>query len=407
MKIAVYAQEEFRADFAQVLQTHEVEFVDAGADLLEELRAFDALRFDRFVIMDEAVGDRAVLEALEAFVDGPRADRSDMLPVFVSNAFREQPSDFYARLVKDLGVYQVIACDGGGYDYFAALVRSLRHPLRRSDVIRLCPAPAQPAARPKTAAPLSPELGDYRRARRIAVAQPSFKGGSTHLSYAISSTLSALGFDVAVVVLEKEMDAMRRTYPLAPFDPAYRRLRFGSLDIYEGDGSNDVPDVYDYVVSDLGVALWIYTHDDPRMQTRAQAQLDAYRNADFHIVSSIVSPSCSWDFGRDLLLEFTPRVAGSTTFAVHGVPNEDVARMIRARIAERSENARFAEVPYLTAPLFAKGADPDILELLTPALPPKMQRRGQEPEPQPEPQPQAKAGPLSRLFRRKDFEGGR
>ena len=305
----------------------------------------------------------------------------------------------------ELGVVQVIARDGEGYDYFGALVRSLRHPLRRSDVIRLCAAPDQPPARPRAAEPLDPALSDYRRARRIAIAQPAPKGGSTHLAFACASTLSALGFDVAAVVLGKEMDSLRRTYPLAPYDSAYGRLRFGSLDVYAGDGSNDVPGIYDYVVADLGLALWLYDHEDPRMQTRAQAQLDAYRNSDFHVVSSFVSPACSWDFGRDLLLELSPRVAGTTTFAVFGVPNEDGARGIRARIAERSGSARFAEVPYLPAPLFAREADPLIVELLAPVLPARMGKA--EPEPEPGPEPERKPGPLSRIFRRKDVESGR
>lgn len=379
MKIAVYAQKDFWGDFEIALAAFEVNLVSPDEDLLTALRRFDAELFDRFVIMDEAASDAAVVTALREFLDGPRADRSYMMPVFVSNAFRSQPSAFYSCLIKELGVEQVIARDGDGYDYFAALVRSFRYPLRRSDVLRLCAVQEQEArcqpVRHTGEQSEGARLVDYRVPKHIVVAQGQPKSGSTHLTFACAKALDNMKFDVAVVISEDDLRCMRQFFPKAPYAEDLGRLEFGRLDIYSGNNPNDVPPQYDYVVCDIGTASWLYRIDDPRHEERSKAQLGVFRRSNLHILSTFVTPSGAWKFGGEQLEEFGARLASSTTFAVFGASVEAVEANIRKRVESMSEGARYATTPYLPLPLFSKHADPAIVEMLRPVLPAKRAER--------------------------------
>lgn len=418
MKIAVYAQRDFWEDFAQVLQAHEVEFVDPDArGLLSALREFDAMRFERFVIMDEAVGDREILDALGSFVNEPRAERSNMEPAFVSNAFREQPSGFYRTLVMELGITQVIArAEGDGdYDYFGDLVKSLRYPLRRSDVTRLCASP-EPQAPVETPVPSKPEpqarpaLVDYRKTTRIVFAQPDRKNGSTHTAYACAAALRVLGHKVALVVSEAHANKIRQIYPSVPFDAEAGCIMLADIPVYIGDSPTAVPDGFDYVLCDQGLAFWLFDHGDIRNKAVAEAQLDVYNHADHRIMCSFVAPIGAWEFGYELIERMGARSMSITTFSVFGAPTPEFEERIRMRIASLSERARFVAMPCVTAPLFmARPADVPaaVAEILRPVLSGRdrdaLDVRNQAVEPEPE--QGSGSSPLRRLFRRKETHG--
>lgn len=377
MKIAVFAQRDFWEDFSQVLQAHEVELVDPGeVDLITALRAFDGRRFDRFVIMDEAAADAEVQGSLEVFVNEPRAERSNMEPVFVSNAFRERPSAFYRTLIMDLGITQVIARDGEGedYDYFGALVRSLRYPLRRSDVMCLCARPEEPACAPSASEreALAPQRHvDYRRTTRIVFAQPDRRSGSTHTAYACAAALRVLGRKVALVVSEAHADKIRKIYPRVPFDAEAGCLMLADIPIYIGDSPTSVPEGFDYVLCDQGLAFWLFDHGDIRNKAVADAQLDVYNHADHRVMCSFVAPIGAWEFGYELIENMGARCMSVTTFSVFGAPTPEFEDRIRMRIASLSDRARFVAMPCVHAPLFM--ASPDdipaaVAEILRPVL---------------------------------------
>lgn len=414
MRIAVYAQRDFWEDFSQVLQAHEVEIADpSDVDLLSCLRAYDEVRFDRFVIMDEAAGDAEVISALSSFVNEPRAERSNMLPVFVSNALREQPSVFYRKLIFELGVEQVIARDDepGDYDYFGELVKSLRYPLRRSDVARLCAspesqAPARSQALPRQEAQGSPVLVDYRRTTRIVFAQPDKRNGSTHTAYACAAALRTLGFRVALVISEDHMATVRRVYPFVPFDAEIGRLSLAGVDMYIGDSPVAAPDGYDYVLCDQGLAFWLFDHDDIRRQTVADLQRDVYGHADMRVMCSLIAPIGAWEFARERIKAMGARNMALTTFCVFGAPTPESEDAMRRRVESLSERARFVAVPFIGAPLLIRRAEdiPDaIVDLLRPALPPQTralfdEKAGIELEEAPQKSPSR----LTSLFRRKE-----
>lgn len=409
MKIAVYAQEEFQSDFAAVLQAHEVEFADEGGDLLEALREFDSRCFDRFVIMDEAAGDGEVVGALREFVDGPRADRSNMLPVFVSNALREQPSSFYHALVMELGIEQVIACrEGSDYDYFGDLVRTLRYPLRRSDVAHLCAKEEQREELAQAAAQfrVGDEPFDYRKTTRIAFAQPARRNGSTHTAYACAAFLSSLGMRVALVGSEAHMATIRRAYPRIPFDDDAGCLCFPGIDMYAGDGYSAVPDGYDYVLIDQGTALWLYEHKDASLIKRANAQLDVFKHVDHRVMCSFASPSGMWEFAREDIKAMGPRLMATTTFSVFGAGSPEIRAAFERRLAGLSERARFVSMPYLPAPLFIKqpqDAPEAVVEMLRKVVSPWALRRAEAaacPAADPQPEERAREGLFKRMFNR-------
>ena len=418
MRIAVYAQRDFWEDFSQVLQAHEVEIADPSeADLLSSLRSYDEARFDRFVIMDEVVGDAEVLSALDAFVNEPRADRSNMLPVFVSNALRKQPSDFYRTLIMELGVDQVIARGGEGedYDYFGELVRSLRYPLRRSDVTRLCANPeAQvPPTRPASAkkdALERPILVDYRRTTRIVFAQPDRRNGSTHTAYACAGSLRSLGFRVALVVAEEHMATVRRVYPHVPFDAEIGRLSLAGVDMYIGDSPVAAPEGYDYVLCDQGLAFWLFDHDDIRRQAVADSQRDVYGHADLRVMCSLIAPIGAWEFARERIKAMGARNMALTTFCVFGAPTPESEDAMRKRVASLSERARFVAMPFIAAPLLIRKADdiPEaIVDLLRPALPPQTRALFDEKSrPEDEEALQKGSSRLKGLFNRKETGHG-
>lgn len=400
MKIAVFAQRDFWEDFSQVLLAHDVEIVDpADLDLISVLRSFDERRFDRFVIMDEAVPDAEVLSSLEAFVNGPRADRSNMEPVFVSNAFRERPSAFYRSLIMDQGVTQVIARgeEDGDYDYFGMLVRSLRYPLRRSDVAWLCQV--KPESRPQAPEKASfdtemqshPMLVDYRRTTRIVFAQPDRRSGSTHTAYACAAALRVLGCKVALVVSEAHAGKIKSIYPRIPFDAETGCLMLADIPIYIGDSPTVVPDGFDYVLCDQGLAFWLFDHGDIRNKAVADTQLDVYNHADHRVMCSFVAPIGAWEFGYEVIENMGARCMSKTTFSVFGAPTPEFEERIRMRIASLSERARFVAMPCVHAPLFM--ASPDdipaaVAEILLPVLGAKERgvldalRRGQEHSPE-------------------------